>query len=125
MCTGDMLTCSISRLHSRPWQRLVTASTCVPGSAGDAYMCTGNVRAPQHDHAARVARFAIDAVHAASEVAIREGDEAMGTVNIRAGEAFNPKITARRAGRECTAWGCPVCIPEMLLQRGQMSGLAQ
>ena len=63
-------------------------------SAGDAYMCTGNVRAPQRDHAARIARFAIDAVHAASEVAIREGDEAMGTVNIRAGEAFNLKCTA-------------------------------
>ena len=69
-------------------------------------MCTGNVRAPQRDHAARIARFAIDAVHAASEVAIREGDEAMGTVNIRAGEAVKLKCGAQRAGRDCTAWGC-------------------
>ena len=66
-------------------------------------MCTGNVRVPQRDHAARIARFAIDAVHAASEVAIREGDEAMGTVNIRAGEAFNLKEHCAKRRRECSS----------------------
>lgn len=32
---------------------------------GDAYMCVGNLRSLQPDHAHRVARFAMDAVNAA------------------------------------------------------------
>ena len=34
---------------------------------GDAYMCVGNLRSSQPDHAHRIARFAMDAVDAASE----------------------------------------------------------
>jgi guanylate cyclase len=34
---------------------------------GDAYMCVGNLRSRQPDHAHRIARFAMDAVDAASE----------------------------------------------------------
>ena len=44
---------------------------------GDAYMVVANIRHVQPDHAARVARFAIDAVHAANQTLISEEDPSL------------------------------------------------
>lgn len=52
---------------------------------GDAYMTVGNLRTPQQDHAALVARFAIEAVQAANSVMIRSDDSTSGFLSIRAG----------------------------------------
>lgn len=52
---------------------------------GDAYMTVGNLRTPQQDHAALVARFAIEAVQAANGVMIRSDDSTSGFLSIRAG----------------------------------------
>ena len=54
---------------------------------GDAYMTVANLRSPQHDHAALVARFAIEAVQAANSVMIRSDDSSSGFLSIRAGQA--------------------------------------
>ncbi len=48
----------------------------------------GNLQRPQSDHAARVAQFAIQAVHVANSIPILEDDTSSGTVSIRAGEQF-------------------------------------
>ena len=53
---------------------------------GDAYMTVGNLRTPQQDHAALVARFAIEAVQAANSVMIRSDDSTSGFLSIRAGK---------------------------------------
>ena len=47
---------------------------------GDSYMVVGNLRHPQPDHAARVAAFAIEAVHMAGSILINEDDPSMGYV---------------------------------------------
>ena len=52
---------------------------------GDAYMTVGNLRTPQQDHAALVARFAMEAVQAANSVMIRSDDSTSGFLSIRAG----------------------------------------
>ena len=52
---------------------------------GDAYMTVANLRCPQQDHAALVARFAIEAVQAANSVMIRSDDSTSGFLSIRAG----------------------------------------
>ena len=46
----------------------------------------GNLQRPQSDHAARVAQFAIQAVHVANSIPILEDDPSSATVSIRAGE---------------------------------------
>lgn len=45
---------------------------------GDSYMVVGNLRCPQPDHAARVAYFAIEAVHTAGSILISESNPDMG-----------------------------------------------
>lgn len=57
---------------------------------GDAYMTVGNLRTPQQDHAALVARFAIEAVQAANSVMIRSDDSTSGFLSIRAGSNAPP-----------------------------------
>lgn len=52
---------------------------------GDAYMTVANLRCPQQDHAALVARFAIEATQAANSVMIRSDDSSSGFLSIRAG----------------------------------------
>lgn len=45
---------------------------------GDAYMVVGNLRHAQVDHAAQVARFAMEAVQAATSILANEDDVEMG-----------------------------------------------
>eukprot|EP00529_Nitzschia_sp_RCC80_P008017 CAMPEP_0113500784 /NCGR_PEP_ID=MMETSP0014_2-20120614/32547_1 /TAXON_ID=2857 /ORGANISM="Nitzschia sp." /LENGTH=1271 /DNA_ID=CAMNT_0000395211 /DNA_START=158 /DNA_END=3973 /DNA_ORIENTATION=+ /assembly_acc=CAM_ASM_000159 len=53
---------------------------------GDAYMAVTNlVKDQEHDHAQRIAEFAIDAVAAANDVYVDLDDHAKGVVNIRCG----------------------------------------
>ena len=61
---------------------------------GDAYMTVGNLRTPQQDHAALVARFAIEAVQAANSVMIRSDDSTSGFLSIRAGTAATKLVLA-------------------------------
>ena len=64
-----------------PTGQLPPAGTQLP-----ALQVVGNLQRPQSDHAARVAQFAIQAVHAANSIPILEDDPGSGTVSIRAGE---------------------------------------
>jgi class 3 adenylate cyclase len=57
---------------------------------GDAYLCATNIAAPQHDHAVRMARFAVAAIQAAAETPIDPADPARGSVQIRAGLHSGP-----------------------------------
>ena len=59
---------------------------------GDAYVTVANLRSPQHDHAALVARFAIEAVQAANSVMIRSDDSSSGFLSIRAGRVPNEAL---------------------------------
>lgn len=60
---------------------------------GDAYMAVTNlVKDQENDHAARIARFAIDAVAAANETPIDQDDASMGTVQIRVGFHSGPCV---------------------------------
>ena len=52
---------------------------------GDAYMCVGGLPEPQVDHTLRVARFALEAKHAASKVLIDPQDPGKGRLKIRVG----------------------------------------
>jgi len=61
---------------------------------GDAYMTVGNLRTPQQDHAALVARFAIEAVQAADSVMIRSDDSTSGFLSIRAGIHSGPVVAS-------------------------------
>lgn len=45
----------------------------------------GNLRQVQPDHAARIARFALDAVQTANNIDVHEDDPSMGRLSIRAG----------------------------------------
>ncbi len=52
---------------------------------GDSLMTVGNLRQPQPDHAARVARFALEAVQIANNIDVHENDPSMGRLSIRVG----------------------------------------
>lgn len=75
---------------------------------GDAYMTVANLRCPQQDHAALVARFAIEAVQAANSVMIRSDDSTSGFLSIRAGgqpwqtlSGFTAKLVGYCPVRSC------------------------
>ena len=57
---------------------------------GDAYLCVTNLIAPQPDHAARLARFALAAVRAAADTLIDPADPGRGSVRIRVGLDSGP-----------------------------------
>jgi class 3 adenylate cyclase len=59
---------------------------------GDAWMGVTNLVQAQPDHAARIARFALDAVQAARATHIRADDPAAGTVRIRVGFHSGPVV---------------------------------
>ena len=59
---------------------------------GDAWMGVTNLVQAQPDHAARIARFALDAVRAARATLIRADDPCAGTVRIRAGFHAGPVV---------------------------------
>lgn len=67
----DRLYCSLDSLTSK--YNLFKVETI-----GDAYMVVGNLRHPQHDHAAQVARFGMEAVKAATGILANEDDLEMG-----------------------------------------------
>lgn len=69
----DRLYCALDSLTSK--YNLFKVETI-----GDAYMVVGNLRHPQHNHAAQVARFAMEAVKAATSILANEDDLAMGYV---------------------------------------------
>uniref|UniRef100_A0A061QPS2 guanylate cyclase n=1 Tax=Tetraselmis sp. GSL018 TaxID=582737 RepID=A0A061QPS2_9CHLO len=52
---------------------------------GDAYLAVANLHKPQPDHAARIARFAVDAVAAANTTLVDAHNTKGGCVNIRGG----------------------------------------
>lgn len=53
---------------------------------GDSFMAVSNLVKDQHeDHCIRIARFAVDAIHAANETMIDEDDPSKGNVHIRVG----------------------------------------
>jgi len=61
---------------------------------GDAYMCVGGLPVAQHDHTARVARFALDAIRAAQLVPIDLDDRERGTISVRAGLHCGPVVAS-------------------------------
>jgi len=61
---------------------------------GDAYMCVGNLRSSQPDHAHRIARFAMDAVVAAKSTLVDETDPSVGFISIRAGFHSGPVVAS-------------------------------
>lgn len=67
----DRLYCALDSLTSK--YNLFKVETI-----GDAYMVVGNLRHPQHDHAAQVARFALEAVQAATSIRANEDNLEMG-----------------------------------------------
>ena len=69
----DRLYCALDSLTSK--YNLFKVETI-----GDAYLVVGNLRHPQHDHAAQVARFAMEAVKAATSILANEDDLDMGYV---------------------------------------------
>ncbi|EDQ88290.1 uncharacterized protein MONBRDRAFT_9289 [Monosiga brevicollis MX1] len=60
---------------------------------GDAYMCVGNLFTPQPDHAARVARFAMDAMEAANAIPILEDEPDGAHIDIRVGFHSGPVVS--------------------------------
>lgn len=60
---------------------------------GDAWVGVCNLTQTQHDHAARIARFSIDAVHAAQNTAIHPDKPEMGNVKIRVGFHSGPVVS--------------------------------
>ena len=67
----DRLYCALDSLTSQ--YNLFKVETI-----GDAYMVVGNLRHSQRDHAAQVARFAMEAVQAATSILANEDDLEMG-----------------------------------------------
>jgi class 3 adenylate cyclase len=61
---------------------------------GDAFLAATNLLAPQPDHAARMARFALAATAAAERTLVDEMDPARGTLQIRAGINSGPCMAA-------------------------------
>uniref|UniRef100_A0A7S1Y4G3 Guanylate cyclase n=1 Tax=Grammatophora oceanica TaxID=210454 RepID=A0A7S1Y4G3_9STRA len=59
---------------------------------GDAYICVTNLSKDQPDHAARIARFSIDAMKAANTTLIDEEDPSKGYVRIRVGFHSGPIV---------------------------------
>ncbi|EDQ85134.1 uncharacterized protein MONBRDRAFT_34366 [Monosiga brevicollis MX1] len=59
---------------------------------GDAFMCCSNLVKTQDDHAARLARFALDAIEAAAATMIDEDDPDRGTIKIRVGLHSGPVV---------------------------------
>jgi guanylate cyclase len=62
---------------------------------GDAYMiCGALTEGQEHDHAARVAAFALDAVAAAATVRVDEENPSAGVITIRAGFHCGPVVAS-------------------------------
>jgi len=62
---------------------------------GDAYMAVTNlVKSQGEDHAARIARFALDAIEAANSVPVKLDDPSWGCVNIRVGFHSGPVVAS-------------------------------
>ena len=62
---------------------------------GDAYLaCGALMEGQEHDHALRVAGFALDAVDAAAGVAVDEDDPSAGNITIRAGFHSGPVVAS-------------------------------
>jgi hypothetical protein len=61
---------------------------------GDAFLAATNLLAPQPDHAARMARFALAATAAAERTLVDETDPARRTLQIRAGINSGPCMAA-------------------------------
>jgi class 3 adenylate cyclase len=61
---------------------------------GDAFLAATNLLAPQPDHAARMARFALAAAAAAERTLVDDSDPARGTLQIRAGINSGPCMAA-------------------------------
>lgn len=60
---------------------------------GDAWVGVCNLTRSQHDHAARIARFSMDAVRAAQETVIHPDKPEMGNVRIRVGFHSGPVVS--------------------------------
>jgi class 3 adenylate cyclase len=67
---------------------------------GDAYMCVTNLSKNQSDHAVRMARFSVEAMHAANHTLIDVDDPSLGCVQIRVGFHSGP-IVANVVGTRC------------------------
>ncbi|CAK4685968.1 hypothetical protein LEN26_005967 [Aphanomyces euteiches] len=65
---------------------------------GDVFVCSGGMLEPQADHTLRIARFAVEAVQAASKVPIDRNDLSKGFVSIRVGFHTGP-VVANVVGR--------------------------
>ncbi|CAK4685964.1 unnamed protein product [Aphanomyces euteiches] len=61
---------------------------------GDVFVCCGGMLEPQDDHTLRVAKFAVDAVEAASKVPIDPNDLSRGYVSIRVGFHTGPVVAS-------------------------------
>merc|ERR1712188_84645 len=59
---------------------------------GDAFMCCANLVKDQDDHAARMGRFAVNAIEAAAMTLIDEDDPDRGCINIRVGLHSGPVV---------------------------------
>jgi len=62
---------------------------------GDAYVAVTNLTTPQdEDHAVRMARFAVDALHAARQIIVDPDNPYLGTVRIRIGLHTGPIVSS-------------------------------
>ncbi|EKX45192.1 hypothetical protein GUITHDRAFT_71502 [Guillardia theta CCMP2712] len=61
---------------------------------GDAYMCVSNLASEQHDHAARLAFFAMKALEVAGATLVDEEQESLGCVKLRVGINSGPVVAS-------------------------------
>ena len=83
----------------------------------------GNLRQVQPDHAARIARFAMDAVQAANNIDVHEDDPSMGRLSIRAG-FHSGEVTpsaSRSEASEAPVLECRSAVKQALALMRQMA----